>query len=124
MVCSCLQAVVRGTRLPLPLSQPVALTPLRTHPTTPVFPCPPPPLPTSPSACAVFTYPAFFHVVWELPDNASYRVCSYDRAVVRGNETAGVGLGFWVTATKEPKYFACGIFGHCEFFDQKVREGG
>lgn len=61
------------------------------------------------------------HVVWLLPDRDAYDNCKYGLAEFAGNETAGQGIGFWVTATEKPQYFGCGVFGHCEYFDQKVR---
>lgn len=59
-------------------------------------------------------------MVWELPSKLALDGCVYDNALFTGNDTAGVGLGFWVTATKEPKFYGCGVFGHCEEFGQKV----
>lgn len=68
----------------------------------------------------VFKYPAFWHVVWELGTQDAWDNCIYDNAQFIGNDTAGVGPGFWVNVTKEPQYLACGVFGHCEL-GQKVR---
>ena len=78
------------------------------------------PLPLFP---AVFKYPAYWHVVWEVGSQAAWDNCDYTEAQFIGNDTAGVGPGFWVTATKEKQYLACGVFGHCEL-GQKVRDGG
>lgn len=59
-------------------------------------------------------------MVWQLPDEASYKGCVYDEAIILGNDSAGVGLGVAYTVTSKPAYMACGVFGHCEEFGQKV----
>lgn len=72
---------------------------------------------------AVFKYRPAYHLVQQLPDYPSWAACDYTNALVLGNDTAGVGAGFWVTVTDTPNYLGCGVNGHCELGQKVILNG-